>query len=208
MRNPTPCGKTNRGDIGFSTPSHAFIPAASRPQGTSKESSKESIKEKDSLHTGGEDSLRRNPFEDEEPLRENDPACVEPNGSDTDTTETTHEHILQNESKLSDVVKKAQPKWGESKRNHVVIDLAEAISDPNTPLDRDDIMRLLATEPPSYVDRGDTWLRRMLAKHAHASPGNGKRDIRITQPSTKEEFEREIREMEEAQKRAKSKSKN
>ena len=164
-------GKTNRGDIGFSTPSHAFIPAASMPQGTSKESSKESIKEKDSLHTGGEDSLRRNPFEDEEPLRENDPACVEPNGSDTDTTETTHEHILQNESKLSDVVKKAQPKWGESKRNHVVIDLAEAISDPNTPLDRDDIMRLLATEPPSYVDRGDTWLRRMLAKHAHTSPG-------------------------------------
>jgi len=75
-----------------------------------------------------------------------------------------------NYPELMAAVADAQPRWGAAKQRAFRLDLIAAIEDPNTPVTRQEVMGWLATDGqrPSYADRGDSYLRRMIAKREAA----------------------------------------
>lgn len=77
---------------------------------------------------------------------------------------------LCNYPELSPALEAAQPRWTLAKRRGFVLDLIAAIEDPNTPVARQEVTEWLATDGmrPSYADRGDSYLRRMIAKREAA----------------------------------------
>lgn len=81
-----------------------------------------------------------------------------------------------NYPELMPAVAAAQPRWGTAKQRAFCLDLIAAIEDPNTPVTRQEVMGWLQTDgsKPSYTDRGDSYLRRMIGKREaaeRASPG-------------------------------------
>lgn len=73
---------------------------------------------------------------------------------------------LGNYPEIPQAIAAAQPKWPVPKVQQFALDCIAAVEDDNTPVELDELLGWLAAEgtKPSIVDRGDTWLRRMLGQ--------------------------------------------
>jgi len=95
---------------------------------------------------------------------EPDPDTKQPTYPDPNPNDFSH-MAAGNYPELAQSVREAQPEWSHQRRKYFTLDLIRAIEDDNTDVDEQQILSWLATDGsrPSTVDKGDGWLRRMLA---------------------------------------------
>lgn len=138
-------------------------------------------------------------------LRESSPQSPPPGGetgaSDQQPPEppvyppSDYSHMEQsNYPEVTQAIHEAQPEWEPWKVKSFALDCIRAIEDRHTPVDRDELLDWLEGDDtaPSSVDRGDGWLRRMLAQRGErqraaataspaASPATTDEDPRMAQ---------------------------